>query len=87
MQHVSDSRPNALAAGLTGVALGALGVAIAYALTDRKTRDHVNDKIDHVKDKGRTKLQELKNRTHRTVDEAEESVKDMSRVAKASSNR
>jgi hypothetical protein len=60
MHTMEHKGVNPIAVGLTGMAIGALGVAAAYALTDRKTRDKINDKIDDVSAKGKEKVAELK---------------------------
>ncbi len=67
-----DAGKKAIAAGLTGVALGAVGVAAAYALADRKTRDKINDNIDVAKDKGREKVEQLKKKAREMRGKAED---------------
>lgn len=65
---------SAMAAGLAGAAVGALGVAAAYALSDRNTRDKINDKIDTTKEKSKEKVQQLKDKTKEVGQKAKDAV-------------
>ncbi len=84
-EYATNKGGNAIKAGLTGAAIGALGVAAAYALTDRETRNKVNDKIDEVKDKSKQKMDEVKSKArqmrHVAQDEAEDLQQDAEELA------